>query len=694
MLRLKMIFCLIQAFLIIVSSFSVYDSKFKLWVDRAAMKTTSDTNFEFDRVDSALLEISDKEKSSCREWFNANILTDKNPAYDFVYGKKNLRDNLNDWDITIGAESETGKVRRGGKTSIIELASKSSGLAAQIEATIYEEYATCEWTVFIRNNGDGNSPAVKDFYSADITLEAGSPYVYFSKGTDPAADDFELMKSAVCPTDMVFNSNGGRIRSYLPYFNVSGNDGGFVASVGWTGQWYSSLKNTFSGVKFKAKQEFLNAYLEPGEEIRSPLVSLTFYSGNNALKGFNSFRRWEKDCVYPESIRCLNGYVIANEFNTKTCDELIEEVNSIDESVLESTDYFWMDAGWYEYNEGWYDGVGNWIPNKNRFPDGIKPLSDAVGAKGKRMLLWYEPERVREGTYLYNEGIKHNGWTVTDGENIMWNLADSDACDFLSEYISSSLISNGITMYRQDFNFDPLSYWRKADKEYYSGREGICENHYVTNLYRYLDYLLNAVDGLIIDNCASGGKRLDAEMTRRSLPLWRSDYNCGDEFGNLKPDLLEATQSMTAGLSFWFVYTGTNRHFHSQYASRSAILTDQSVYQPTAEYAAYSDISKYMTRNYYPLTLGGVSDKNILAMQFGDKSEGAAIIYIRENTNKDDYVLRLNGLQSGAEYEINDIDNPAFSQTVTGGKLMSDGIALKITERPKAIIIKYSIENN
>ncbi len=276
----------------------------------------------------------------------------------------------------------------------------------------------------------------------------------------------------------------------------------------------------------------------------------------------------------------------------------------------------------------------------------------------------------------------------------MWNLADSDACDFLSEYISSSLISNGITMYRQDFNFDPLSYWRKADKEYYSGREGICENHYVTNLYRYLDYLLNAVDGLIIDNCASGGKRLDAEMTRRSLPLWRSDYNCGDEFSNLKPDLLEATQSMTAGLSFWFVYTGTNRHFHSQYASRSAILTDQSVYQPTAEYTAYSDISKYMTRNYYPLTLGGVSDKNILAMQFGDKSEGAAIIYIRENTNKDDYVLRLNGLQSSAEYEINDIDNPAFSQTVTGDKLMSDGIALKITERPKAIIIKYSIENN
>ena len=689
MIYLKSALCLLQAFLMIISSFSVYDSNLKFRVDRGALKLTSVTDFSFDAIDADSLEITEAEKTACREWFNSNILATDNPAYDFTAGGKKLKNHLQDWEISAGDTGRNGEKFKNGKTSYINLRHKKSGLTATVEATIYDDYATCEWTVYIKNNGNSDSPVIKDFYAADCVFDTGISEVYFSKGSEPAPDDFELMKSAVCPTEMVFNANGGRSESFLPYFNITGKISGIVASVGWTGQWYASIRQTLSGVKFKAKQEYFNAYLKPGEEIRSPLVSLSFYDGNNALKGFNSFRKWEKNCVYPESITTLNGYIIANEFNTKTCDELIEEVNSIDEETLDATDYFWMDAGWYEYNEGWYDGVGNWMPDKRRFPDGIKPLSDEMAAKGKKFLLWYEPERVRKGTYLYNEGKEHDGWTFEDGDNIMWNLGNDDACDFLAEYIANSLVANGVSMYRQDFNFTPLPYWQKADKEFYGGRAGICENYYVTNLYRYLDTLLSAVDGLIIDNCASGGKRLDTEMTRRSLPLWRSDYNCGNADGSVKPDVLEATQSMTYGLSFWLVYTGTNRLFHSEYASRSAILTNQSVYHPTDEYAAYSDISEYMTGNYYPLQYGGTDTSKLLAMQFGNRSEGAAIIYRREKVKKDEFNLILSCLDADKEYEVYDIDLPDDVITITGKELMTDGIILNISETPKAVIIRY-----
>lgn len=690
MIYLKSALCLLQALLMIVSSFSVYDSNFKFWVDRGALQLTSVTDFSFDSIDAKELAVTAEEKAACRKWFDENILTAENPSYDFTAGGKRLRNNTGDWEISIGREGAEGGKYRHGKTSYITLRHKKSGLEATVEATIYEDYAACEWTVFIKNNGNEISPTIKNFYAADCVFDTGRSEVYFSKGSDPAPDDFELMKSAACPTSMIFNANGGRSESFLPYFNIKGEKGGLTAAVGWTGQWFASLRQTLTGVRFRAKQEFFNAPLNASEEIRSPLVSLSFYDGKNALKGFNSFRKWEKDCVYPESIRTLNGYVIANEFNTKTCDELIEEVNSIDEEVLGSTDYFWMDAGWYEYNEGWYDGVGNWIPDRRRFPDGLKPLSDAMAAKGKEFLLWYEPERVREGTYLCNEGKKHDGWTFEDGENIMWNLGNDDACKFLSDYIADSLVSNGISMYRQDFNFTPISYWQKADKEFYGGRTGICENHYVTNLYKYLDTLCGAVDGLIIDNCASGGKRLDIEMTRRSLPLWRSDYNCGNADGSVKPDVLEATQAMTCGLSCWLVYTGTNRLFHSEYASRSAILTDQSVYQPTGEYDAYSDISQFMTRNYCPLQFGGTDASKYLAMQFGDENEGAAVIYKREKVKKDEFLLVFNCLDKGKTYEIYDIDSPGSIITKTGGELMSGGIKLNIAETPKAVIVRYT----
>ena len=515
--------------------------------------------------------------------------------------------------------------------------------------------------------------------------------LYVSKGSGPDANDFELHKSFVNNLPMKFSANGGRSASFLPYFNLNSESFGAVMAVGWTGQWFAGIDQDIKGIAIKAKQEEFRAYLNPDEEIRSPLVSLSFYEGGNPLKGFNTLRAWETKCVCPESIGPLNGYVIANEFSKLTTDDFLKMLDSVNPETLRNTDYFWMDAGWYKYNESWADGVGNWIPDESRFPDGLKPLGDKIASMGKKFLLWYEPERVRENTYLCNEGMKHDTWIVKNGSDLLWNLGDDDACRFLSEYIGKSLVNNGVTMYRQDFNFTPLEYWNQADKKFYGRRNGICENHYVTNLYRYLDHLLASVDGLVIDNCASGGKRLDIEMTRRSLPLWRSDYNCGNADGTVKPDVLEATQAMTYGLSCWLPYSGTNRYFHSEYASRSAILTNQSVYEPDInEYAKYDRISEYMTQNYYPLTYGGLDTEKYLAMQFGTADEGAAIIYKRENVSENSYRLILNGLDKDSMYSLYSIDEEQKVYRLSGAQLMSDGITLTIDETPKAAVILYS----
>ncbi len=690
LLKLKSLLSLLQAFLMLISHFSVYDSAFKLKTDRAAMDLTALRDFTFAPVTAAALKVSAEEKQRCRDWFNAHVRTYNDPAYDFTVGGRSLRKNLADWDITVGPESAPGAVRRGGKTTYITLKHKKSGLTARVEATIYEEYAACEWTVHIKNTGDTNSPVISRFYGADCTLETGDAELYMSKGSDPAADDFELLQTTVSLTPMVFNANGGRSSSVLPYFNVCGKNLGAVLAVGWTGQWYTSLRQTLRGVKVQAKQEYFNAYLTPGESVRSPLVSLTFYTGGNALKGFETFRQMQLACVCPAQQRPMRGYVVANEFSTLTCDELIDLVRSIPAEVRDATDYYWMDAGWYEYTKDWYDGVGNWIPDKNRFPETLKPLSDVMKEQGKRFLLWYEPERVREGTALYNEATRHEGWIIKDGDNLMWNLADDGACAYLTDYISASLTENGVGIYRQDFNFTPLKYWQQADKALYGGRRGICENRYVTNLYRYLDALRERVDGLLIDNCASGGKRLDIEMMRRSVPLWRSDYNCGDADGTLKPDVLEATQSMTYGLSCWLPYSGTNQYFHSQYAVRSAMLTHAS-YGP-ADPAALAECERvrvYMTKNYFPLTYGGTDEKRVLAMQFGDEAAGTALLYRRAEA-PGAYTLRLNGLEPERVYTLTDVDAPAFRVTLTGRELMETGTPLTLAAAPKAAVIFYT----
>ena len=671
-----------------LSKLSVYNYGLKQKIDRTAIDLTSINDFSFEPIDSERLKISDKDRKLCRDWFDENIRTIEKPAFDFCVGGRSLRKNLKDWVINVEKEIESEK--NNSKKTTIKLVHKKSSLVVRVEALIYEDLASCEWTVYIKNEGNVPSPRINSFKAADCILGIGKSSVFFSRGSIPASDDYELLQSKVTKTPIVFNATSGRTESFLPFFNLCGEKFGAVISVGWTGQWYTSLKRKINGIKLQAKQEFFNAELLPGEEIRSPLVSINFYVDPNPLKGFSVFRKTMLECVFPDRIAPSRSYIIANEFSNLNCNELIKKINNTDKTIIDKSDYIWMDAGWYKYRKDWYDGVGNWIPDASRFPDTLKPLADEVRKNGKRFLLWYEPERVRKNTILYNEGIKHDGWIIENGDNFLWNLGNDDACEFLENYISDSLIENGVGVYRQDFNFYPLSYWHKADKTMEGKRFGITENHYVSNLYDYLDTLLERVDRLIVDNCASGGKRIDIEMCRRSVPLWRSDYNCVDSNGLSKKDVLEATQAMTYGLSFWIPYSGTIQQFSSEYAARSGILTHPVAIKPIVKkYSAYDYIRGHMGRNYFPIYYGGVDDNKILAMQFGNEKSGTALVFFRKNTERS-FRLRLNGLSSSELYKLTVSDDPSFIFEKSGRELMTDGIELVSREKPYAFLISYS----
>ena len=107
-----------------------------------------------------------------------------------------------------------------------------------------------------------------------------------------------------------------------------------------------------------------------------------------------------------------------------------------------------------------------------------------------------------------------------------------------------------------------LSIWRKADTE---GRRGITEIKYINGLYALWDRLLERFPHLLIDNCASGGKRIDIETLRRSVPLWRSDSCTAANY------LIQGMQNQQLAYNAWMPYSGagTGRIFDA-YRIRSA----------------------------------------------------------------------------------------------------------------------------
>ncbi|MBR6780346.1 MAG: alpha-galactosidase, partial [Clostridia bacterium] len=444
-------------------------------------------------------------------------------------------------------------------------------------------------------------------------------------------------------------------------------------------------------------QKNLLGYLEPGESIRTPLVSLTFYNNDNPVKGFNAFRSWIMDCVYPENVPTVqNNMDILFVSNTRTADEIFYDLEQFDKTKYPYLDNYWMDAGWYAgCEESWADGVGNWKTSETRFPGGIKAIADYGAENGVGVVLWYEPERLTSNSYLYSVGSQHENWLVDldpkadFNQNVMWNLGDEEACAFLSDYIASSLIENGVAVYRQDFNFSPTEYWQHQDLYANGGRIGFAENHYITGLYAYLDGLFATVPDLVMDNCASGGRRLDLEMTRRSVPMWRSDYNCDQTL----PDLLDATQAHTYGLSFWLPVSGTFINFDTEYGMRSSIMPILQVPMATPVTAldGYRAEREAQMQNFFPLSFGGTDPKKITAMQYGDKTAGCALIYAHAEHEADSFTVYFSGLQEDAVYTVTDADTPDTVVSFSGSELMAGAYSVSFPEGRKAVVLNYTI---
>ena len=690
---LKPLFCFLQAILIVLASFSVYVPGLKTMADHMKADMDFNKNFSFEALDADEAEISEAEKKLCRDWFNENILTAETPAYDFAVDGKSLRNNINDWNISVGSESETGKVRPDGKTVLITLNHKKSDVTAAVEATIFEDYATCEWTVYIENTGDEGSPVIEDFYAADCDIEAGKADVYCLYGSNNKKDDFSVRKAALSGEAAVFNANAGRNSSWLPYFNVDGDSFGFVAAVGWTGQWYSSFVQNPSGVHFQAKQEYFKAYLNPSEKVRSPLVSLSFYETGKPAKGFNIYRSFSKACVINENIsqrvyQCASGSV----------EDVRAAVDAINSSgVSEYIDTFWFDAEkWFYKNKlsSWRNSAGDWTARKDWYPNGFGEVSDMLKENGIDTMLWFEPERVRKGTLFYDV-CKEKGWLISNGSlNHLLNLSDDECCDWYIDYMVTFFKENNIAELRQDFNINPLAYWNGNDEK---GRSGITENHYVTNLYRYLDTMLSSIDGLRIDNCSSGGRRIDCEMMRRSVPLWRSDYQCVKH-----GDAAESAQVQSYGLSLVLPYSCIDYEWaDSDYEYLSCITPIREVHSELAidnpekcvdHLKRFNSIKSYLIENYYPLTPAASADKKVwAAMQYGTGEAGLVLAY-RHAKAEDTVTVKLCEVNTNADYSLTfPFDDNAESISVSGQKL-SEGFVIKSSAAPEGIVIEYVMQ--
>ena len=410
-----------------------------------------------------------------------------------------------------------------------------------------------------------------------------------------------------------------------------------------------------------AGQQVLNTYLEPGEKLRAPLMTLLFWE-KDIMRSQNIWRDFVYNFVLPqpdgEPLPAMTEMSGSMGWAEGTTENQISGIQARLDAGL-PFGYWWMDAGWYKtLGGGWVD-TGNWQPDPERFGDSLKPISDMCHENGLKLILWYEPERVCPYTEFYE--LRDKGYIIEDKGWHLYNLADDEAFEYLCEYMVQEIRDNGVDVYRQDCNIADLQmYWELNEAE---DRRGITENKYIVNYLAYFDYLMEQCPGLLIDSCASGGRRMDLETQKRSVVLWRDD-NCQDPL---------VTQCQSFGINFINPFSGQNTVEADPelmtYVTRSNFMQSTSfsyyiqggdkdlaarVKTAMEEHRAYSP---YFLCDYYPLTAFSDRAEDWMAWQYHDADDNSGIVQVFKRKGSADTAGKyyLSGLEKGATYVVKDI---------------------------------------
>ncbi|MGC4055894.1 MAG: alpha-galactosidase [Paludibaculum sp.] len=615
------------------------------------------------------------------------------PPISFRYDGRSSSGFLDQWKL-----ERISKPSGEGKTRIqLTYSDPSTGLQVRAEAVTYAKYPTVEWTVYFRNNGTQPTPILEDIQAIDTELERtpeGEFRLHHSIGSPNSPTDFRPLETVLGPKERkAFVARGGRpTDTDLGTFNLEWAGGGAIVALGWPAQWSADfVRDNATKIRIRGGQELTHLRLLPGEEIRTPLIVLQFWRGGDWIDAQNTWRRWMMDHNLPRPGGALPGPILSSGSSRQTVE--MQEANEANQlqflnHALDSglkLDYWWMDAGWYPYQIGWYK-TGTWEVDPARFPRGFLPISQAAHQRGARTIVWFEPERVTDGTWLHKN---HPEWLLgPDGKDKLLNLGNPDALHWVTEHISNLIQTQGIDLYRQDFNFEPLKLWRAADTE---DRQGITENKYVVGYLSYLDELRHRFPRMLLDNCASGGRRDDLETLRRAVPLWRSDYAYDPE----------PMQQFTYGMALWIPYFGSAFNSLDPYIFRSQMTPALSIGMVPERYqnglprmqallTQWRRVAELYAADFYPLTPYSTEKSSWLAWQFNrpERGDGVVQAFRRADNAFELAKFPLRGVDTTATYRITNLDT-ARSLLLSGRELSQAGLPVTLTAHPGSALLLY-----
>ncbi|MCR4763085.1 MAG: alpha-galactosidase [Lachnospiraceae bacterium] len=322
------------------------------------------------------------------------------------------------------------------------------------------------------------------------------------------------------------------VRGFFPFAAIEDRKAGvtWAVQLACPSSWQMEVRRKDDGLSLMASlpDEDYGRWAKtilPGERFTSPEALMTVGTGgidevSQRLLSIHRRRMPHPDADLP--VMC-NEYCIT--WGNPTHDNLEKIAGSLEGH---SVDILVIDAGWYRKpGAGWSDCGGDWIPEeKEMFPQGLKATADMIRSHGMKPGLWFEPETCASGSEVFRREellLTRDGVPIDTDNRRFLDMRKEQVHAYLDERVIGLLKRCGFSYIKVDYN-DTIGIGCDDPD---SPGEGLRQN--MQGTLRFFRRLREALPDLMIENCASGGHRLEPSLMALSDMASFSDaHECAE----------------------------------------------------------------------------------------------------------------------------------------------------------------------
>lgn len=428
---------------------------------------------------------------------------------------------------------DSHKISESADELVITLKDKVYPLYVDLFYKIYDGLDLIDKHSVIRNCGE-ESFTVESAMSGGMYLPWSDDYMLTVMGS-AWAREYDIRREKMSYGRTVLDSRTLYSNSSnFPYFAIDKGDATEEIGEIWFGtlQWCGNYKMTIEKLRNNPVKicgglnDFDFAYpLKKGESLDTPIFTIG-YTKNGFGAASRMFHDLQKKYIAPRNYAYEPLPVVYNAWGAFEFKIDAERVMGlIDKAAYIGAELFLIDDGWFGTRDDETSGLGDWYPNKEKFPDGLTPIIKKCNDKGMKFGIWLEPEMVSPKSELYKA---HPDWVFSfktrDREEmrsqLTLNLAKPEVKEFIINTIDKLLAENNIEFIKWDSNrFLSQPGWEDVPIE----EQRKYHYLYTKALYDIFAFINEKYPNVIVENCASGGMRADLSFSRYCSRINRSD---------------------------------------------------------------------------------------------------------------------------------------------------------------------------